>query len=577
MMNNSNSKISIIAEIANSHQGDPKTALDLIDAVSKSGTKIIKFQIFRSDELLERNHEKYDLFKKLEFSPKEWSKIFQFARKKNLKIFADVFGLNSAKFAVSQKLDAFKIHSSDITNPVLLEFFSKLHFPILLSTAGCYPNEIDEAIKILKKENKEIILMHGFQGYPTKLDDQNLSRIISLKKQFNLPIGLMDHLSGNSPMATIIPLLGIGLGVNVIEKHITLNRNKKEIDYFSSLNPDEFKEFVRLVRNSEIAMGSKTFTLFKNEKTYRLAHKKNSVAKKQIKKNQQLKINSFEYKRTKKKSDSLSYFDFLKNTNSKQIKKGEILQRSSLSKKKKIAAVVACRVDSDRLFGKPMQLINTFPILHLLIKQLKTSKLIDDVVLAVSEKHGNEIFLEFARKNNLKAITGDDDDVLQRLIDGANYVNADVVFRVTSENPFIYWEFIDTVIDQHVNGNYDFSYVEEIPIGSGFELIDFNALKKSHIQGKKKHRSELCSLYIHEHQKSFKIKSIKPPKALQYPKIRLTVDTLEDLMLARIIHKSVGNKDIPIPLSKILKFLAKNPSLTKINSDIPLGVTRIWP
>ena len=577
MKNLDKNNISIIAEIANAHQGNYDTAIELIEAVSITGAKIVKFQIFEIDELLQKNHEKYDLFKKLEFTKKEWIKIIQFARKRNLGVFADIFGLKSARFAINQKLDAFKIHSSDITNPLILDYFSKLHHPILLSTAGCYPNEIEEALKILKKHEKEIVLMHGFQGYPTDLEDLNLARILNLKQQFGLPIGLMDHLSGDSKMAKIIPLLGIGLGVKVIEKHITLNRKNKEIDYYSSLNPDEFKEFVNLVHDSQIALGSKNFNLSKNEKKYRLEHKKNSIARKEIKQNTTLEIKSFEYKRTKKKENSLSYFDFVGKSNSKKIKQGEILTHQMLTTQKKVAAVVACRVESDRLFGKPLQLIDNFPILHLLIKQLQTSKLIGDIVLAVSNKPGNEAFLEFARKNQIKAITGDDEDVLKRLIDGANYVNADIIFRVTSENPYLYWEGIDEVIQKHIDGNYDFTYVEEIPIGSGFEIINLDAFKKSHELGRKKHRSELCSLYIHENQKSFKIQSIKPPKELRKPKIRLTVDTPEDLMVACIIHNYLGKKDNPIRLSKILKLLDNNPEITKINSGIPLGVARIWP
>ena len=71
--------------------------------------------------------------------------------------------------------------------------------------------------------------MHGFQGFPTKLEDLNLNRISELKSKYNLPVGISDHISGDSKMAIVIPLLGISKVVTVIEKHITLDRAKKGI------------------------------------------------------------------------------------------------------------------------------------------------------------------------------------------------------------------------------------------------------------------------------------------------------------------------------------------------------------
>ena len=103
-----------------------------------------------------------------------------------------------------------------------------------------------------------------------------------------------------------------------------------------------------------------------------------------------------------------------------------------------------------------------------------------------------------------------------------------------------------------------------------------NSLKKSHNLGNKRHRSELCSLYIYEHQKDFKIFRLQPSNELKKPNLRLTVDTPEDLLVARKIYENLGNDMKPIPLKKIVNFLEKYPNIIKINSDIPLGVTRIW-
>ena len=305
-------------------------------------------------------------------------------------------------------------------------------------------------------------------------------------------------------------------------------------------------------------------------------HKKNTIAKKSIKKGTKLNETLFDYKRTFTKKESLPYYEFKNNISAINIKKGTILTPKMIYSRDKVAAIIACRVESGRLFGKPIQNITNFTILDFLINQLKTSTQISEIVLAISENHGNEIFIDFAKKHGLKFVIGDDKDVLQRLIQGAELINANIIFRVTSENPFIYWEGIDTLIKNHIKGKFDFSFIDKVPIGSGYEIINLEALKKSHKLGGKRHRSELCSLYIYEHQKHFSIQRFNPPSKLQRPDLRLTVDTPEDLLVARKIHEKLGNGDKPIALRKIIDLLEKNTNISEINSNIPIGVTRIW-
>jgi len=209
-----------------------------------------------------------------------------------------------------------------------------------------------------------------------------------------------------------------------------------------------------------------------------------------------------------------------------------------------------------------------------LLKQIKKSSLIDDIVLAISKNKGNKIFVEFAKKNNLKFVIGSDRDVLRRLIDSAKYVDSDIVVRITSENPFVYWQGIDELIREHLKGGFQLSTYSNLPLGSSLEVIDRKALELSHKRGSKRHRSELCTLYINENPKKFKILKMQPPKKIMRPEVRLTVDTPQDLWVARLIHQYLGKKDQPINLEKILEFLDKNKMIRKINSDIPIEYKR---
>jgi len=162
------------------------------------------------------------------------------------------------------------------------------------------------------------------------------------------------------------------------------------------------------------------------------------------------------------------------------------------------------------------------------------------------------------------------------MIKSAKLVNADILFRVTPDSPYIYWNGIDHLIQKHISGKFDLSFYEKIPLGSCYEIINLNSLEISHKKGSTRHRSELVTLFMNENQKKFKINKILPPKIFQRPEVRITVDFPQDLMVARMIYQNLGKKDTPIPLEKIIKFLDANSSIKKINSNIPIGVSRIW-
>ena len=117
-------RVFVIAEMANSHEGNLNHAKKITEKAAFAGADAIKFQKFSADELAEPDHENYQLYKKLELKNSEWSQLIKFAKKKKLKVFVDVFGVKSAKQISKYEIDGFKIHSSDLTNPQMLEFFS---------------------------------------------------------------------------------------------------------------------------------------------------------------------------------------------------------------------------------------------------------------------------------------------------------------------------------------------------------------------------------------------------------------------------------------------------------------------
>ena len=147
------------------------------------------------------------------------------------------------------------------------------------------------------------------------------------------------------------------------------------------------------------------------------------------------------------------------------------------------------------------------------------------------------------KKNNISFILGDELDVLSRLISSCKKLKGTDVFLPLNP-PFIYLNNINNVINSHIKNDYDLTALDNVPDGTGYEIIKLNALMMSWKNGKTKHRSELCSLYIRENKRKFKIRKVELLSFLARKDLRLTVDNPEDLILCRVVYKHFY-KDFP--------------------------------
>ena len=280
----------LIAEMACAHQGDVKIALEMIKVAAESEADAVQIQVFKKEVYMSPIYKDWGVACSLELSQKEWSEVIGLAGKKNILLFAAAYDIESIDFLIKKDIDAYKIHSSDTSNPEILKEIASSKKPIFLSCGASKIEEIEKAINVLKDNGSEdIILMHGYQGFPTKIEDSHLNFIKTLEKIFNLNVGFYDHVGGGSILAKIIPIMSIGYGAQVIEKHFILTRENKGVDYQSSLDPESFIEFVRLLRESEKAIGTEKIRAFtEGELTYRDYCKKCIVAKSDIPKGMQI-------------------------------------------------------------------------------------------------------------------------------------------------------------------------------------------------------------------------------------------------------------------------------------------------
>ncbi len=237
--------------------------------------------------------------------------------------------------------------------------------------------------------------------------------------------------------------------------------------------------------------------------------------------------------------------------------------------KRRLVAAIACRNQGARLYGKPLQNLDvehSVRILDNIIDCLRTLPCIDEIVLGISEGVENEVFKRVAEEKGLRYVVGDQIDVLARLVACGQLAGATDIFRVTSESPFLYFEPVEALWQHHQEAGADATFMDEIIDGCGFEIISLSALEVSHARGERKHRSELCTLYIREHPQDFKINKATPPAELIRKDLRLTVDNPEDLAVCRIVYGVFKSSAPRLSIPEIIKFLDANPRLIELTA-----------
>ena len=266
----------IIAELAQGYEGNIEQAILLLKAASAAGADAAKYQVIYADELCTSQYEHYALFRSLEMPDEAWIRIVNEASKQKIRIILDVFGDRSLALAERIGVREIMVHATDLTNMRLIETIRASTFPrVLLGVGGALMSEIVRTVNAL--HSKELVLMVGFQGYPTPDEDNQISRIAYIAKQLevyqNVMLGFADHSLPSSPWVLPFSTAALGLGARVFEKHLTLSEVMKLEDHEAAINPDKFAHYAHGLKASMAALGhvakSNDFGMPKSELRYR--------------------------------------------------------------------------------------------------------------------------------------------------------------------------------------------------------------------------------------------------------------------------------------------------------------------
>jgi N,N'-diacetyllegionaminate synthase len=243
----------VLAEVASAHGGSADRALQMLDAAFKMGADGIKFQMFRAEELVVRRHPGRKDFDQIELTAKEWKKVLRAARGSGLALLVEAFDRPSLELAAAEGADGYKVHSTDMENPVFIRAVGEVGRPVLFATGGVPEDAVREALDLVAKS--PVGLLHGFQTFPTPVEEIRFRELAGWKDRYRVPVGFLDHTDGGSAFALVAPALSVGWGADLVEKHFTLDRAEKGYDYQSSLNPEDFYRMVELLRQAERAQG----------------------------------------------------------------------------------------------------------------------------------------------------------------------------------------------------------------------------------------------------------------------------------------------------------------------------------
>ena len=300
----------IIAEAGVNHNGSIELAKKLIDVASEAGVDAVKFQTFKTSNLVSKDAKKakyqkenmqdgddnqYNMLKKLELDIDTHKELIGYCASKKIMFLSTPFDHDSIELLEGLGLEIFKIPSGEITNLPYLRHVGSLKKKVILSTGMANMDEIRDALDVLVQagtKKEDITVLHANTMYPTPMEDVNLNAMLTIGKTFDLSYGYSDHTLGIE-----VDIAAVAMGASVIEKHFTLDKNMDGPDHKASLEPDELEAMVKAIRNIQQALGDGVKKPSKSEIPNMEIARKSIVAKKDIKKGEVLNKENLTVKR----------------------------------------------------------------------------------------------------------------------------------------------------------------------------------------------------------------------------------------------------------------------------------------
>lgn len=508
----------IIAESAYNHQGDFEYLKQLAVAAKKSNTDYFTVQMMNVDSFCTKDYSKYKLYKDTEFSESQWIEIFNYCKSIEIDVIPCTLEEKSFDIAYNYGYRLFKIHGTDLINKKFLEYINlKEDAKFILETQCLTELEIDFAVSILG--NKVECIFHGFNNYPTEINEHNLLALKYLKEKHPCKIGYADH----SLDTATIPAMAMVLGCDYLEKHITLSRADRHFDYQVSLEPDEFQALVSNTRHYSKAIGKAVKYPIESEKKYR-----DIILKKRM-------------------PDGT----FLRQNTGKTYFESEI----DSFEKKNISAAIIARLKSQRLKQKVLLPFAGEELLSYLYNRIKNeTNSVKHVELATSYLPEDKPLMDLFQSKGYASYAGHPYSVIDRLLQVAMKNKSTAVFRITGDNPLTDPYLADEMVEIFVQNDVDYVRANNVPFGTSAELFKTKYLWDLYLKMEDPFVSEYLSWFVLKDEtcKKAAIELKGQPDFVKY--VNLSIDYPEDYEYATTVLNLVNsNKPYSIKLKDIIE------------------------
>lgn len=234
-----------------------------------------------------------------------------------------------------------------------------------------------------------------------------------------------------------------------------------------------------------------------------------------------------------------------------------------------VAAIIQARVGSTRFPNKVFAELCGKPLIWHVVNRLKWSKKIQNILLATTLNPADTSLEKWARANNIEVFRGSENDVLSRYYHAALSSKATTIVRITADDPFKDPEIIDKVVDIYFSNNLDFAYNNNpptFPEGLDTEVFSFQALEKAEKESLNAFEREHVTQYFYRKPEIFKQMNIPYSEDLSF--LRWTIDTKQDLEMAKQVYKYLYKENKIFLMNDILRLFKDEPHIKKINMDV---------
>jgi spore coat polysaccharide biosynthesis protein SpsF len=232
----------------------------------------------------------------------------------------------------------------------------------------------------------------------------------------------------------------------------------------------------------------------------------------------------------------------------------------------RIGAIIQARMKSSRLPGKALIEVTGDPILQRVVDRVSAATWVEEVIVATTATSPE--IIRYCKDYGIIYTVGSENDVISRVLNAAYAYGIDTIVEITADCPLIDPEIIDQVIDRYLDDTtieYCSNCVPNRSYPDGLDVQVYPATVLERMVYRSKEKWQHCGWNIPQ-QKHIRSACITAPNHMNWPELRLTLDTAEDLKLIRAVYGHFYN-DL-VPAETVVNWLRDNPKIVEYNSHV---------